>query len=98
LRLDNEGRPREAEVRLRSFSPRGGHWHDNDGLYKGSSRGRLTWSFHEKSDWKREAIEAPVHSDHIQFYGLPPAIKTVESLVAILAQLPGLDQGIAKEL
>jgi hypothetical protein len=45
LELDSKGRPIEAVVRFRSFSPRGGHWFDDNGLYRDSKEGRITWSF-----------------------------------------------------
>jgi hypothetical protein len=38
-------RPIEATVRFRSFSPRGGHWFDDDGIYRNSQNGRITWTF-----------------------------------------------------
>ncbi len=44
LDLDSNGRPRRAEVRLRRFSPTGGHWFDDDGLYRESRGGRVSWS------------------------------------------------------
>ena len=44
LELDSGGRPRRTEVRLRSFSPRGGHWFDDDSLYRSSQRGRVSWA------------------------------------------------------
>ena len=43
LELDAAGQIRKTEVRFRAFSPRGGHWHDDDSLYRGSRGGRLTW-------------------------------------------------------
>ena len=39
LELDGSGRPVRGEARFRSWSPRGGHWFDDDGLYKGSREG-----------------------------------------------------------
>lgn len=39
---DAAGRPRQYDVRLRSFSPRGGHWFDDGGLYRNAPSGRLT--------------------------------------------------------
>jgi len=44
LDLGTGGRPRRVEVRLRRFSPEGGHWFDDDGLYRGSRQGRLSWT------------------------------------------------------
>ncbi len=44
LRLDAEGRPLRVEVRLRRFSPDGGHWFDDDGLYRESRGGRVSWT------------------------------------------------------
>ncbi len=43
LDLDG-GRPQRVEVRSRRFSLRGGHWFDDDGLYRESGGGRLSWS------------------------------------------------------
>ena len=45
LELDSHLRPIEAMVRLRSFSPRGGHWFDDNSLYRESREGRITWTF-----------------------------------------------------
>ena len=42
LALDERGRLLEVQLRFRTFSPRGGHWYDDDGLYKESEGGRLT--------------------------------------------------------
>ena len=39
---DDAGRPQQYDVRLRSFSPRGGHWFDDGGLYRNAPSGRLT--------------------------------------------------------
>ncbi len=44
LDLDAGGRPLQAEVRTRVFSPNGGHWFDDGGLYRESSGGRVSWS------------------------------------------------------
>ncbi|MGA2738364.1 MAG: metallophosphoesterase [Bryobacteraceae bacterium] len=45
LELDSDLRPIEAMVRFRSFSPKGGHWYDNNSLYRESREGRITWTF-----------------------------------------------------
>lgn len=44
LTLDAQGQVVHTEVRLRAWSPRGGHWHDDDSLYRDSRQGRLTWA------------------------------------------------------
>ena len=49
LELDSAGRPVEAMLRFRSFSPRSAHWFDNDGLYRESKAGRLRWKFRSAS-------------------------------------------------
>ena len=46
LELDSAGRPLAAMLRFRSFSTRGGHWFDDEGLYRDSKAGRLRWKFH----------------------------------------------------
>lgn len=46
LDLDSKLCPIEALIRFRSFSPRGGHWFDDNSLYSESKNGRLTWKFH----------------------------------------------------
>ncbi len=46
LMVDAHGRPLKAEVRFRAWSPRGGHWHDDDSLYQESRNGRLIWELH----------------------------------------------------
>lgn len=43
--LDGSGRPRVIDLHLRSFSPEGGHWHDDDSRTPLSSAGRLRWQF-----------------------------------------------------
>ncbi len=43
LHLDGRGKPRRVALRFRGFSPRGGHWFDDDSLYKDSRGGRLAW-------------------------------------------------------
>jgi hypothetical protein len=45
LELDSDLRPIEALVRFRSFSPKGGHWFDDNSLYRESKEGRVTWTF-----------------------------------------------------
>jgi hypothetical protein len=32
-------------VRFRTFSPRAGHWFDDNSLYRESQAGRITWTF-----------------------------------------------------
>jgi hypothetical protein len=44
ITLEGTEQPIEAEVRFRSWSARGGYWHDDNGLYKGVKNGRLRWS------------------------------------------------------
>lgn len=41
LERGDDGGVAAAEVRLRSFSPRGGHWHDDGSLHREASGGRL---------------------------------------------------------
>ncbi len=45
LELDSNLRPVEAMVRFRTFSPRAGHWFDDNSLYRESQAGRITWTF-----------------------------------------------------
>jgi hypothetical protein len=45
LELDSNLRPIEAMVRFRSFSPKGGHWFDDNSLYRECREGRITWTF-----------------------------------------------------
>jgi hypothetical protein len=52
LELDSKGRPIEAVVRFRSFSPRGGHWFDDNSLYRESKEGRVTWTFGPRASKK----------------------------------------------
>lgn len=42
INIDEQGRPARYDLRLRSFSPRGGHWHDDGSLYQAAKNGRLT--------------------------------------------------------
>lgn len=43
MRDDDDSAP-HGENRFRAFSPGGGHWHDDDSLYRGSRAGRLAWA------------------------------------------------------
>ncbi len=45
VELDSKGRPIQGMARIRSFSPRGGHWFDDGGIYRESKNGRVTWSW-----------------------------------------------------
>jgi hypothetical protein len=42
LHLDAQGRPLRAGLRFRTWSDRGGHWHDDGSIYKKATHGRLT--------------------------------------------------------
>jgi hypothetical protein len=44
ITLEGEWHPSDFEVRFRTWSGRGGHWHDDNGLYRGVKNGRLKWS------------------------------------------------------
>jgi hypothetical protein len=44
ITLGGDEQPGEAEIRFRAWSARGGHWHDDNGLYTGVKNGRLKWS------------------------------------------------------
>ncbi len=44
LDLDAAGRPLRAEVRLRRFSSKGGHWFDDDRVYHETGGGRVSWT------------------------------------------------------
>ncbi|MCX6626855.1 MAG: metallophosphoesterase [Candidatus Solibacter sp.] len=37
------GQPHRINLRFRAFSPRSGHWYDDDSLYSETRNGRLTW-------------------------------------------------------
>lgn len=50
LELDSNGRPIEATIRFRSFSPRAGHWFDDNSPYQGTAAGRSTWTFGRNLD------------------------------------------------
>lgn len=39
--LDELGRPQQGELRFRSWSPRGGFWHDDSSIYEKAKHGRL---------------------------------------------------------
>lgn len=39
--VDDAGRPLGYSLRFRAFSPRGGHWHDDNSLYRSAHDGRL---------------------------------------------------------
>ena len=54
ITLLDEGSQNEAEVRFRSWSARGGHWHDDNGLYDGAKNGRARWKF----AWPRTLVAA----------------------------------------
>lgn len=40
--VDEHGSPLRYDLRLRAFSPRGGHWHDDNSLYRAAKDGRLS--------------------------------------------------------
>ena len=42
LEIDSKGRPVEAAIRFRTFSPRGGHWFDDNSLYRESANRLLS--------------------------------------------------------
>lgn len=42
VNCDERGRPQQFVVRFRSFSPDGGHWHDDSSIYRSAPHGRLT--------------------------------------------------------
>jgi hypothetical protein len=41
--LNDAGRPLRYELWFRGWSDRGGHWFDDNSLYRGSNNGRLIW-------------------------------------------------------
>lgn len=43
--LDELGRPQQGELRFRSWSPRGGCWHDDSSIYEIAKHGRLELSW-----------------------------------------------------
>ena len=43
LSVDGDGAPTEVNLHFRAWSPKGGHWHDDDALYKESHQGRLNF-------------------------------------------------------
>ena len=45
ITLDRDRQPSDAEVRFRGWSPHGGHWHDDNGLYPSVKNGRLKLQF-----------------------------------------------------
>ncbi|MEO8126535.1 MAG: metallophosphoesterase [Bryobacteraceae bacterium] len=45
ITLEGDRQPAAAEVRFRGWSARGGHWHDDNGLYPSVKNGRLQWQF-----------------------------------------------------
>jgi predicted MPP superfamily phosphohydrolase len=44
LGADHNGSLSQIELRFRSWSSRGGFWHDDTSLYKGAKHGRLSWT------------------------------------------------------
>jgi hypothetical protein len=43
LGLGAGGRLQDVKLHFRAWSARGGHWHDDDSLYRETKQGRLTW-------------------------------------------------------
>lgn len=43
LHLDGRGQIRRATIHFRTWSPSGGHWHDDDSRHNASRGGRLPW-------------------------------------------------------
>jgi predicted phosphodiesterase len=50
LALDAGGRPHHADLRFRSWSPRGGFWHDDSSIYRNATQGRLRVQWPERAD------------------------------------------------
>ncbi|MFO0578401.1 MAG: FxSxx-COOH system tetratricopeptide repeat protein [Polyangia bacterium] len=44
IHVGEQGKAARYDLRLRAFSPRGGHWHDDSSLYRAAKGGRLTLS------------------------------------------------------
>ncbi|MFO7564747.1 MAG: metallophosphoesterase [Enhygromyxa sp.] len=54
LGLDELGRPNHAEIRFRSWSPRGAHWHDDSSIYRNAKHGRVTLTWETQGGKMRE--------------------------------------------
>lgn len=58
---DPAGRPQRYDLRFRSFSPLGGHWHDDNSLYRNTQNGRLTIDISHGEE--TNAIRPPTSGD-----------------------------------
>lgn len=56
IACDGAGRPRRYDLRLRSFSPRGGHWFDDGSLYRAAGSGRLRIELSPPSPSPRRSV------------------------------------------
>jgi len=82
---DGEGYPQEYDVRLRSFSPKGGHWFDDGGVYRNAPQGRLLIQL-TAPDLGPKSDEAVI--------GKAPVVPTEPAVPASVASNPGTITGI----
>lgn len=82
---DGEGYPHEYDVRLRSFSPKGGHWFDDGGVYRNAPQGRLLIRL-TAPDLGPKSDEAVI--------GMAPVVPKEPAVPASVASHPSTTTGI----
>ena len=79
LDLDSNGRPIEAVVRFRTFSPRAGHWYDDNSIYQDTKDGRCTWTFGTSVDPRKPNPFSPWDPRPEQCFGRAGVFQRLES-------------------
>ena len=79
LELSAEGRPIEAAIRFRTYSPRAGHWYDDNSVYQGSRNGRTTWTFSTGVDSRKPNPFSPWDPKVEQCFGRTGVFQRLEA-------------------
>jgi serine/threonine protein kinase len=101
ITCDDAGRPQSYDLRLRSFSTKGGHWHDDTDLYPGAPQGRVKIRLDATSTKQPQTVRAAnaLASPHVVSFAAPIPRTSVPALIAqlpsaevhpVLQRLPGL--------
>jgi hypothetical protein len=97
---DGEGSALRGENRLRAFSPDGGHWHDDDSLYRASRSGRLAWTVAPRATAGVKAYSAapaapPVNPFDPWNPAVPPGFVGRAALLRVLDHALGEGRSVA---
>lgn len=80
IECNAQGRPFRIELRFRAWSARGGHWYDDDSLYRETKQGRLTWVIEQAPVFARaENPYSPWHADPLRFVGRKQLLRQLET-------------------